>query len=165
MRRTNVDYDALPVSTQAARVKFEDVPMPDRTRVIAHQVGDVCIDLAETTFVDTCAVRIPAGTARLLEQSGRHLSLRSPSTTASKVLRMFAIDHLIEVHEPPSPRKFSHPAGRRRAPWPAGAPSGAPSGAPAGAPSAAGGPRPDPTTPTPATAGPEKGRTCSDSTS
>ena len=66
-------------------------------RVVASGAGDVVIDLAETTFIDTAAGRVLATGQQLLDRDGRKLMFRSPSRLAARVLHLFGLTDSIEV--------------------------------------------------------------------
>jgi anti-anti-sigma factor len=68
-------------------------------RAIALRSGDVVIDLAEATFVDTAIVRALAETQQLLDLQGRKLTFRSPSRLAARVLHLFGLADRIETPE------------------------------------------------------------------
>ena len=70
-------------------------------RVIANRTGDVVIDLAEATFIDTAIVRALATAQQLLDRQGRKLTFRSPSRLAVRVLHLFGLTDLIESREGP----------------------------------------------------------------
>lgn len=65
--------------------------------VIASRNGDVVIDLAETTFIDTAIVRTLANGQQLLDRQGNKLTFRSPSRLAARVLQVFGLADLIET--------------------------------------------------------------------
>jgi anti-sigma B factor antagonist len=65
-------------------------------RVINSSTGDVVIDLAEATFIDTAAVRVLANGQRMLDRCGRKLTFRSPSPPAERVLELFGLADCIE---------------------------------------------------------------------
>jgi anti-anti-sigma factor len=67
------------------------------SRVIDTDTGDVTIDLADTTFVDTATVRTFAAAHLSLTRRGRRLSFRSPSRLATKVISNFGLADLIET--------------------------------------------------------------------
>lgn len=69
-------------------------------RVIADRTGDVVVDLANATFVDTAIVRVLATAQQLLRRQERILTLRSPSRLATRVLTVFGLTDLIETEEP-----------------------------------------------------------------
>lgn len=83
----------LDISTRLdlSRVLFE---------VIGSRSGDVVIDLAETTFIDTAIVRTLATGQELLDRQGSKLTFRSPSRLAARVLQVFGLTDLIETQEP-----------------------------------------------------------------
>jgi anti-anti-sigma regulatory factor len=66
------------------------------SRVIAHDDGDVVIDLADATLIDTAPVRILATTHQLLDDQGRRLIFRSTGRTAG-VLHFFGLAGLIDA--------------------------------------------------------------------
>lgn len=65
--------------------------------VIACGVGDVIVDLANVTFVDTAFVRVLAIAQRLLERDSRRLTVRSPSRLPLRVLEIFGLTSLVEI--------------------------------------------------------------------
>ncbi|MEY2450162.1 MAG: hypothetical protein QOH79_3638 [Acidimicrobiaceae bacterium] len=65
-------------------------------RVIADHDGPVIIDLAHTNFIDTGTIRAVARAWRFLDERGRHLTVRSPSRIAVRILVLFDLAHLIE---------------------------------------------------------------------
>lgn len=69
-------------------------------RVIADRTGDVVIDMADTTFVDTAIVRALGTAQQLLDRQDRILTVRSPSRLAARVLQVFGLTDLIEAEEP-----------------------------------------------------------------
>jgi anti-anti-sigma factor len=62
--------------------------------VIADRDGDVVVDLAQTEFMDTAALRTVLRARETLESTGRHLTLRSPSRTTGRLLGVFGLGHL-----------------------------------------------------------------------
>jgi len=64
--------------------------------VIADGVGDVVVDLAQTEFMDTAALRTVLSARETLEGAGRHLTLRSPSRSAGRLLGVFGLGHLAD---------------------------------------------------------------------
>jgi anti-anti-sigma factor len=70
------------------------------SRVIALGAGDVVIDLSETTFIDSAAVRVLATARELLDRAGRRLIFRSPSRLAVRVIEVFGLTGLVEVPTP-----------------------------------------------------------------
>jgi anti-anti-sigma factor len=71
------------------------------SRVIAHGAGDVVIDLAPVTFIDTATVRALATCQQLLDRAGRALTFRSPSRLAVRVLDLFGLTDQIETRPVP----------------------------------------------------------------
>jgi anti-anti-sigma factor len=68
-------------------------------RVVALRSGDVVIDLAEATLIDTATVEALAGAQQLLDRQGRQLTFRSPSRLATSVLDVFGLTDLIEARD------------------------------------------------------------------
>ncbi len=74
--------------------------------VIADGHGDVVVDLAQTEFMDAAALRAVVRARETLEGTGRHLTLRSPSRSAGRLLAVFGLGYLtrpavaIERREP-----------------------------------------------------------------
>ena len=91
------------VSTRAA---LADV----LSRVIAAGNGDVIVDLAAVTFIDTAIVRSLATGQQLPDRTRRTLTFRSPSRPAVRVLDMFGLTELIEPA--PAPAVPPHPTAR-----------------------------------------------------
>ena len=69
------------------------------SRVIASGAGDVVVDLAEVTFIDTAGVRALATAQQLLDRGGRRLTFRSPSRLALRVLDVFGLTDLVDAPE------------------------------------------------------------------
>ncbi len=69
------------------------------SRVIAMRTGDVVIDLAEVSFIDTAIVRTFTVCQQLLSRHGRRLTFRSPSRLAARMLQAFGLSDLIEARE------------------------------------------------------------------
>jgi anti-anti-sigma factor len=61
--------------------------------VIAGE-GDVVVDLAQVEFIDTAALRVVLQAREALKGSGRHLTLRSPSRSAGRLLGLLGLGHL-----------------------------------------------------------------------
>ena len=71
-----------------------DVLVEALSAVIADRAGDIVVDLAETEFMDTAALRAILTARTTLEGRGRHLTLRSPSRCAGRLLTVFGLGHL-----------------------------------------------------------------------
>jgi anti-sigma B factor antagonist len=69
------------------------------SRAIALGAGDVVIDLAEASFIDTASVRALALSRELLDRDGRRVTFRSPSRLAARVLGLFGLTELIEARQ------------------------------------------------------------------
>jgi anti-anti-sigma factor len=69
-------------------------------RVIADRTGDVVIDLAKATFIDTAIVRVLATAQQLLHRQDRILVVRAPSRLATRMLQLFGLTDLTETDEP-----------------------------------------------------------------
>lgn len=65
-------------------------------RAIADSEGPVIVDLADTGFIDTGAVRAIARAWQFLDDRQRTLTLRSPSRMAARVLGLLGLSHLLE---------------------------------------------------------------------
>ena len=72
-------------------------------KVIALADGDVVIDLANATFINTAIVRTLAEAQRLLDRQGRALTFRSPTRLAAGILVLFGLTELIETTQPVTP--------------------------------------------------------------
>lgn len=66
--------------------------------VIADRQGDVVVDLAETEFMDSAALRAVLTARESLAGTGRLLTLRSPSRSAARLLGVFGLGHLAVPH-------------------------------------------------------------------
>ena len=66
--------------------------------VIADREGDVVVDLAQTEFMDTAALRAVLAAREVLEGTGRQLTLRSPSRSAGRLLAVLGLGHLASPH-------------------------------------------------------------------
>lgn len=62
--------------------------------VIADRPGDVVVDLAQTEFMDVGVLRAILRAREALGGTGRHLTLRSPSRSAERLLRIAGLGHL-----------------------------------------------------------------------
>lgn len=62
--------------------------------VIADGEGDVVVDLAQTEFMDTAALRAILQARETLAGTGRQLTLRAPSRSAGRLLEVFGLSHL-----------------------------------------------------------------------
>jgi anti-sigma B factor antagonist len=69
------------------------------SRVIASRQGEVVVDLADVAFIDSAGVHALAVARDLLIRRARSLTLRSPSTTATKVLGVFGLSDLIDASQ------------------------------------------------------------------
>ena len=68
------------------------------SRVIVLRSGDVAVDLAQLEFIDTAGVRVLMACRQMLDRDGRSMTLRSPSSLAARILRVFALSDLVEIH-------------------------------------------------------------------
>ena len=65
--------------------------------VAAWRSDDVVVDLADLNFIDTATVGVLAECRRLLEQSERTVTFRSPSSLAARLLSAAALTDCIET--------------------------------------------------------------------
>ena len=63
--------------------------------VIADHDGDVIVDLEQTAFIDTGALRAVLRARQVLRGSERQLTLRSPSKIARRLLEVFGLWYLV----------------------------------------------------------------------
>ncbi|MGI8809326.1 MAG: STAS domain-containing protein [Acidimicrobiales bacterium] len=63
--------------------------------VIADRDGNVIVDLAQTAFLDTAALRAVLRAREVLDAGQRELTLRSPSRIAGRLLAVFELSHLV----------------------------------------------------------------------
>ncbi len=64
-------------------------------RVIADRDGDVIVDLEQTAFIDTGALRAVLQALQVLRGGERLLTLRSPSKIARRLLEVFGLSYLV----------------------------------------------------------------------
>lgn len=64
-------------------------------RAIADHSGDVVVDLAETEFINTAALRAILRARGVLAGGQRELTLRAPSRVATRLLDVFGLVHLV----------------------------------------------------------------------
>ena len=67
-------------------------------RVAADRQGPVVIDLAAAAYIDTATVRMLSRAGEFFLDHGRHLTLRSPSTQALRLLSVAGLSDLIAPH-------------------------------------------------------------------
>lgn len=65
--------------------------------VIADRTDDVVVDLSQTEFIDSAAVRALARAGQFLAERDRRLTIRSPSRLAIRVLTIHELFHLVEA--------------------------------------------------------------------
>ena len=75
--------------------------------VIADQDGDVVVDLAQTDFMDTAALRAVLRARQVLHGGERQLTFRSPSRIAGRLLAVFGLSQL--VSPAPAPKAMTSP--------------------------------------------------------
>lgn len=63
--------------------------------VIDDREGDVIVDMAENEFIDTATLRAVLRAKEVLDGRGRRLTFRSPSRTASRLLAICEVSHLV----------------------------------------------------------------------
>ena len=68
--------------------------------VIADRDGNVIVDLAQTSFMDTAALRAVLKAREVLDGGKRELTLRSPSRIAGRLLAVFELSHLVSPAPP-----------------------------------------------------------------
>ena len=76
-------------------------------RVISDQDGDVVVDLAQTDFMDTAALRAVLRAREELHGGERQLTLRSPSRIAGRLLAVFGLSQLVRPGPAPNPTTSS----------------------------------------------------------
>ena len=64
-------------------------------RVVAENDGDVIVDLAQTAFIDTAALRAVLRVREELRGRGRQLTLRSPARVPRRLLAAFGLIYLV----------------------------------------------------------------------
>jgi len=65
-------------------------------RGVSAGSGDVVIDLGGLDFIDTGAMRVLVAAKQRLQRLGRKLTLRSPSSVATRVLDVFGLATMVE---------------------------------------------------------------------
>lgn len=66
--------------------------------VVGSTEGPLVVDLSEARFIDMGNVRALARTSRFLNDQGRSLTLRSPSSSAARVLQLLGVGSLVEAN-------------------------------------------------------------------
>ncbi|HEY5249823.1 MAG TPA: STAS domain-containing protein [Dermatophilaceae bacterium] len=69
------------------------------SKASASRAGDVVVDLADVTFIDTAIVRALALSQQLLNRQSRTLTFRSPSRIAALILHLFGLAGLIKCEQ------------------------------------------------------------------
>jgi anti-anti-sigma factor len=91
-----------PATVVVARGEIDVASVPDLVDMLASVFGQfegpVVIDLAETEFIDTAAMRVLARARQFLYDNGRLLTLRSPPRQAAGLLRLFGLSHLVTLN-------------------------------------------------------------------
>jgi anti-anti-sigma factor len=80
-------------------------------RVAAERQGPVVIELAEVGYIDATTVRTLSRAVEFLNDHGRQLTLRSPSTQALRLLAFAGLSHLITPNPlPQAAGRAAHPS-------------------------------------------------------
>jgi anti-anti-sigma factor len=103
-----------PSTVVVARGEVDVASVPDLVDMLAWVFGKfdgpVVVDLAETEFMDTAAIRVLARARQFLGNYGRSLRLRSPPRQAAGLLRLAGLSDLVTLtrvvkrEQPPSDR-------------------------------------------------------------
>jgi anti-sigma B factor antagonist len=64
---------------------------------VADAAGDVAIDMAEVSFVDSSGIAILVASAKQLRERGNVLVIQSPPRMVGKVLEMTGVTKLVKV--------------------------------------------------------------------
>jgi anti-anti-sigma factor len=64
-------------------------------RITTGGEGGVVVDLAQTSFMDTGALRAVMEAREILAAGGRQLTLRSPSRNVARLVTVFGLGHLV----------------------------------------------------------------------
>ncbi len=90
-----------PSTVIVARGEVDVASVPDLVDMLAWVFGKfdgpVVVDLAETDFVDTAAIRVLARARQFLGDYGRPLTLRSPPRQADRLLRLVGLSDLVTL--------------------------------------------------------------------
>lgn len=89
------DGSTLVVLRGEADVYTAPVVVQALARVISERDGSVVVDLAQTDFIDTAALRAVLRARQVLADGERQLTLRSPSKAARRVLSVYGLSHLV----------------------------------------------------------------------
>lgn len=81
-------------------------------RVISDHDGDVVVDLAQTDFMDTAALRAVLRARQELQGGERQLTLRSPSRIAGRLLAVFGLCQLVR----PAPNTMTSSSSKSKNP-------------------------------------------------
>ncbi len=65
--------------------------------VTANRTGNVVVDLSETEFIDTAALRSVLRARATLASEGRDLQLRAPSRTTRRALALFGLSGIVSL--------------------------------------------------------------------
>jgi anti-anti-sigma factor len=91
-----------PETVVVARGDIDVASVPDLVDMLASVFGQfegpVVVDLAETEFIDTAAMRVLARARQFLCDNGRLFTLRSPPRQAAGLLRLFGLSHLVTLN-------------------------------------------------------------------
>jgi len=68
-------------------------------RGVSAGAGEVVVDLSGLEFIDSGAMRVLEAAGQRLQRVGRKLTLRSPSSVATRVLETFGLTAMIGTHE------------------------------------------------------------------
>jgi anti-sigma B factor antagonist len=71
--------------------------------LLAAEPGDIVVDLAELSFIDSSGLAVLVTTQTTLHEQGRRLSLRSPRRHAVKVLEIAGLMEFLDVRTEPNP--------------------------------------------------------------
>jgi anti-sigma B factor antagonist len=74
--------------------------------LVADGPGEIVVDLAELSFVDSSGLAVFVTTQNALHEQGRRLSLRSPRRHAIKVLEIAGLIEFLDVQTEPSPESL-----------------------------------------------------------
>ena len=83
-------------------------------RVIADRDGNVVVDLAQTDFMDTAALRAVLRARHVLHGSERQLTLRSPSRIAGRLLAVLGLSQLVSPAPATNPMTSSPSKSKNR---------------------------------------------------
>lgn len=113
--RVGVDGTSVVLTLQGEADVFTLPAVVDALgRVISEHDGDVVVDLAETSFIDTATLSALGRAAQFLASRDRTLTVRRPSELTLRVVALLGLSDLIQIGAPRDERRPSALAAAKR---------------------------------------------------